>query len=70
MHNDTQPFAGTVVLQIGTALVSTRRLTLCDGGLYTCVATNRNSIPTYRNFTLTIGCELLITRIPAVGPQT
>ena len=47
--------SGTAVLQIGTALLYTRRLTVCDGGVYTCVATSANGDIITRNFTLQMG---------------
>ena len=47
--------AGTAVLQIGTALPYTRRLTACDGGIYTCVATGIDGVVITRNFTLQYG---------------
>ena len=43
------------MLQIGTALVYRRRLTVCDGGVYTCVATNVDGDVVTRNFTLKFG---------------
>ena len=46
---------GTAVLQIGTALSYTRRLVTCDGGVYTCVATNVGGDVLTRNFTLLMG---------------
>ena len=47
---------GTAVLQIGTALPFTRYLTLCDGGLYTCVATSPEGGVLTRNISLHNGC--------------
>ena len=47
---------GTAVLQIGTA-VPFRRLTVCDGGFYTCIATAPDGRVEKRNFTLFIGCK-------------
>ena len=47
---------GTAVIQIGTA-VPFRRLTVCDGGFYTCIATAPDGRVETRNFTLFIGCK-------------
>lgn len=52
--------AGTAVLQIGTALLYTRSLTLCDGGVYTCVATGHDGNVQLKNFSLIIGCKYSI----------
>lgn len=49
--------AGTAVLQIGTASLFTRFLTVCDGGIYTCVATSPDESVHKRNFTLIVGCK-------------
>ena len=48
---------GTAVLQIGTALPTPRRLTTCDGGVYTCVATHPDGHYITRNFSLQVGRE-------------
>ena len=48
---------GTTILQIAAF----RRVGLCDGGVYTCVATTANNKVARRNFTLIIGSELLLT---------
>ena len=53
--------AGTAVLQIGTGLVYVRYLTLCDGGVYTCVARPAVGGAVRRNFSLLIGCESVYT---------
>ena len=45
------------MLQIGTALTYIRRLSVCDGGLYTCIATAPGGRMENRNFTLFIGCK-------------
>lgn len=50
-------YTGTAVLQIGTALPYIRRLQICDGGVYTCVATYPNGTIVTRNFSLQIGCK-------------
>ena len=46
----------TAVLQIGT-VPFLRYLTVCDGGLYICVARNSDGRVMHRNFSLTVGCE-------------
>ena len=63
MENDGTWFffslTGTAVLQIGTASASPRTLTVCDGGLYTCVAISPEGGVHKRNFSLLIGCEFI-----------